>query len=130
MLKNMTVSQVAKRLRVSTVTIYSKLRIKKFKEKVTLEYGRQTISEELLRLINDTLENPVNLDSTEYTYTNKEFIDPEESLRESHIGDQYKSVIETLTEQLKVKDVQIAGLQRLLENFQVFLQDKKDHQIS
>lgn len=124
MTRNMMVIEAANQLGVSTTTVYKKLEIEELGAKLTEKFGQQTISVELLQLIKDSLKEPVSLDSVEDISTIAELTEPHDAMADSNIVDQYKSVVTTLTEQLKVKDVQIAGLQKLLENFQGLLQGK------
>jgi hypothetical protein len=118
------VEQVAIKLSVSKMTIYNKIKLKEFKDKVVKKAGKTFIDELLLNEIKDSLKTKgevetdkveeqsrqeVAADTTEFINLNKDFT---RTLQEQ---------IEFLKQQLSIKDQQ---LQMQNETFQHELQDK------
>ncbi len=111
-----TVEEVSKQLKVSKVTIYSKL--KKFNNLVVLKQGKKYITDDLFKLIQDDLkvknaDNNINL--------NDEIATDTEDLINLN-----KDLVNTLMEQLREKDRQISELHKLIENNQVLLRQEKE----
>lgn len=103
------VSEVAKKFGVSSTAVYKKIGKPEFKDLVTTEGGRTLISDELLGMLENTFR-------------------PKVSEPKSTVDESLNKVIETLSNQLEVKDQQILALQnhvaeltRLHENQQKLL---------
>lgn len=118
-----TVDEVSKKLKVSKVTIYAKL--KKFHDMVVLKQGKKYITEDLFNLIkNDLRVNEIdndnlNIDNNEDTSNYEMAMDRDELINLN------KDLINALIEQLKEKDKQISVLHKLIENNQVLLKQEK-----
>lgn len=125
-----TVGEVAEKLNVSKVTIYSKL--KKYKDRVAIKQGKSYIDEELLRLIKEELKvKEIEVDNfTKDNNTSKPNTDI--SRDNADLISINKDLTDTLIEQLKQKDKQIdelhnriAELNKLIENSQILLKDEQ-----
>lgn len=121
-----TVEEVAEQLKVSKVTIYSKL--KKFDNMVVLKQGKKYIDMDLFNLIKndlkykDTNNNDLNIDNN--NANDEVTADADDVLNIN------KNLINALLEQLKEKDKQISELHKLIENNQILLkQDKEVNQL-
>lgn len=134
------VEQAAIKLNVSKQSIYNKIKLKEFKDKVVKKAGKTFIDEDLLNLIKESLKSKgevetdkeenqakeeVAADTTEFINLNKGFIG---NLQEQ---------IEFLKQQLSIKDQQIQKqndifqqeLQeknKLMENMQVLLKNEQE----
>lgn len=115
-----TVEEVAEKLSISKVTVYSKL--KKFNDDVVLKQGRKYITEELFNLIKDDLKlkNMVNGEENEKKLNDEISTDKEELINLN------KDLIAVLMDQLNQKDKQIEKLHALIENNQVLLKQEKE----
>lgn len=115
--------EAAELLKVSKVTIYSKL--KKFDNMVVLKQGKKMIPEELFNLIkNDLQVKGIDADEVATDEINK----PQKadiSMELSELINQNKDLIEDLRKQLEQKDKQIDTLHKLIENNQILLKTKE-----
>lgn len=127
------IEEVAIQLGVSKTSIYNKIKLKKYKEKVVKKQGKSMVDEELFNLIKDSLkvENEVENQKNEKSANEEIAMD-----REGIFNLNHRLNIE-LIEQLKEKDKQIAELQRLLgqsqkliENNQILLKQQQDKEIN
>ncbi|MGX4601808.1 hypothetical protein [Faecalimicrobium sp. JNUCC 81] len=127
------IEEVAIQLGVSKTSIYNKLKLKNYKNKVVKKQGKSMVDEELFNLIKDSLkvENEVENQKSEKSANEEIAMD-----REGIFNLNQRLNIELL-EQLKEKDKQIAELQRLLgesqkliENNQVLLKQQQDKEIN
>lgn len=118
-----TVEEVSEQLKVSKVTIYSKL--KKFDNMVVIKQGKKYITDELLRTIKDDLKikendnNNLNIDMDNNTLN-------DEISADMDLININKDLINALLDQLKEKDKQISELHALIENNQVLLKQEKE----
>lgn len=117
----MSVKDVASKLRVSEVTIYNKLKLKELETLIVKKQGKTMITDDLFSLIKESLNlnKSFNNESIKEEFT-------EEKPRENADDETLKRLINSLTEQLKVKDIQLSAkdtqiekLTKLLENEQV-----------
>lgn len=130
-----TVEEVSRDLRVSKVTIYSKL--KKYESKVVLKQGKKYITEDLFNLIKEELKVKSEVKSKE----NEKCVNQEIAM------DKYVSfnlnyslnaeLINILKEQLREKDIQLREkdkqIQELIglnKNNQVLLKQQQDKEIN
>lgn len=126
------VEQAAIKLNVSKQSIYNKIKLKEFKDKVVKKAGKTYIDEDLLNLIKESLKfnkdlnNEVETEKAESTTNEETAVDTEELLNLN------KELIKTLIEQLQSKDIQIQELnnrlqqeQELHKNTQVLLQQEQ-----
>lgn len=130
-----TVEEVSRKLSVSKVTIYNKL--KKYEEKVVIKQGKKYITEELFSLIKEELnvkykvKNEVN-----ETCLNQEIvIDREISFKLNRslnieLIDILKEQLIEKDIQLKEKDKQIKELIDLNKNNQILLKQKQDKEFN
>ena len=58
------VEQVASKLNVSKQTIYNKLKLKEYKDKIVVKQGKSMFDEDLINLIKDNLRGKSNLDES------------------------------------------------------------------
>ena len=117
------VEDVAIELGVSKTTIYNKLKLKDYKDKVVKKQGISMIDDDLFKLIEDNLRcKPIveneRINELEY---DEVAVDEADSINLN------KELIESLLNQLNEKDKQISELHRLLENNQVLLKEEQKH---
>lgn len=110
------VSEVAKKLGVSSTAVYKKVELPEFKDLLIVVDGRKTITEELYHLLESSFR-------------------PKASEPKTNLDESLAKVIETLTAQLSMKDNQIQALQdhvveltRLTENQQILLGNSQRQQ--
>lgn len=126
-----TVEEVADKLRVSKVTVYSKL--KKYNDMVVLKQGKKYVTEDLLRLIKQDLKvkdiEKECIKDDDY----RERIDDEIATDRYDLINLNKELINTLIDQLNIKDKQleekdrhITELHKLIENSQVLLKQENE----
>lgn len=113
-----TVSQVAETLKVSNVTMYKK--IKKLEAKLEGELeknGRTTyLTERAIEIIREEMPPDFN--------TEQEDLGAEDPGEKELLVKALENHIESLKEQLKIKDNQIEKFQQQAENFQVLIKEK------
>lgn len=130
-----TVEEVSRDLRVSKVTIYSKL--KKYESKVVLKQGKKYITEDLFNLIKEELKvkSEVKNKENEKCVNQEVAMDKELSF---NLNDSLNTeLINILKEQLREKDIQlrekdkqIQELINLNKNNQVLLKQQQDKEIN
>ena len=127
------IEEVAIQLGVSKTSIYNKIKLKNYKDKVVKKQGKSMVDEELFNLIKDSLkvENEVE------NQKNKKSANEEIAMDRDDIFNLNQRLNLELIEQLKEKDKQIAELQRLLgesqkliENNQILLKQQQDKEIN
>ncbi|AOR24985.1 hypothetical protein [Clostridium taeniosporum] len=118
-----TVEEVSKQLKVSKVTIYSKL--KKFDTLVVLKQGKKYITDDLFKLIQDDLKIR-NADNNNLNSNNNINLNDEMAMDTDNLINLNKDLVNTLIEQLREKDRQISELHKLIENNQVLLKQEKE----
>ncbi|MFY0891270.1 hypothetical protein Q3192_18180 [Clostridioides difficile] len=127
------IEEVSIQLGVSKTSIYNKIKLKKYKDKVVKKQGKSMVDEELFNLIKDSLkvENEVE------NQKNKKSANEEIAMDREGIFNLNQRLNIELLEQLKEKDKQIAELQRLLgesqkliENNQILLKQQQDKEIN
>lgn len=118
------VEQVASKLNVSKQSIYNKLKLKEYKDKILMKQGKTYIDDDLLKMIQDNLKTKANLNTNDATQTQEEPQDEDNTINDEDILNINKALISALLEQLKEKDIQIHELHKLMENSQVLLRDK------
>ncbi|MEK8195991.1 hypothetical protein AAAK44_18255 [Clostridioides difficile] len=127
------IEEVSIQLGVSKTSIYNKIKLKKYKDKVVKKQGKSMVDEELFNLIKDSLkvENEVE------NQKNKKSANEEIAMDREGIFNLNQRLNLELLEQLKEKDKQIAELQRLLgesqkliENNQILLKQQQDKEIN
>ncbi|GCD09979.1 hypothetical protein [Clostridium tagluense] len=110
--------KVSKRLNISKVTVYAKMKLPEIKAFLIFHNGKTCVDEEGLEAIKQSLK---------YNQTSEEEIAATDitSLKEDMI-EILKNNIEFLKEQLTVKDGQLYDINKLLENTQIlFRQDQE-----
>jgi DNA anti-recombination protein RmuC len=125
-----TVGEVAEKLNVSKVTIYTKL--KKYKDRVAIKQGKSYIDEELLRTIKDELRIK-DIDTDNFNKDNNTSpLNSDISRDNSELININKELTNNLIDQLKQKDKQIdelhdqiAELHKLIENSQILLKEEQ-----
>lgn len=123
-----TANEVAEKLNVSKVTIYSKL--KKHEDMVVMKQGKKYVTEDLFNLIKLELSSK-SIEINELTAADlEEAPNQVKSRDESELIKQNNILIDTLLKQLEIKDKQITELQdiikvnnKLMENNQVLLKN-------
>ena len=129
-----TAQEVADKLHISKVTVYKKLKLPKFSDKTILQNDQIFIDDDLLGLINDSLQ--VKADITEDSEITADVLGTSEVQVNNDVLTAYKLLTDTLINQLdekdsqlSEKDIQIASLIKLSENFQVLQKDKPKQDI-
>ncbi|MBZ9634499.1 hypothetical protein [Clostridium sp. FP1] len=110
--------KVSKRLNISKVTVYAKMKLPEIKAFLIFHNGKTCVDEEGLEAIKQSLK---------YNQTSEEEVAATDvtSLKKDMI-DILKNNIEFLKEQLTVKDGQLYDINKLLENTQIlFRQDQE-----
>ena len=123
------VDQAAIKLNISKQSIYNKIKLKEYKDKVVKKQGKTYIEEELLNLIKDGLK--LNTDFKE-DLKSKDIQEPQTGdipTVEDETLNMNKELIKALLEQLKEKDLQIHALHKIVENSQVLLKEKPQQDI-
>lgn len=117
----LTVEETAIKLGVSKTTIYNKLKLKEYQCKIVKKQGKSMIDDDLFNLIKDSLKVQNEVESEEVNNdTNAEIATDNDDLINFN-----KELIQSLLEQLKEKDKQIAELHKLIENSQVLLKEEQ-----
>lgn len=113
-----TVEQVANLLNVSKQTIYNKLKLIEFKNKILIKQGQKYIDDELLSLIKNNLKIKSNFKDNDNLNTQAEAEKAQDIIADDDLLNLNKDLIYALLEQLKVKDKQIEDLNNRLEQEQ------------
>ncbi len=115
------IEEVSIQLGVSKTSIYNKLKLKIYKDKVVKKQGKSMVDEELFNLIKDSfkVENKVENEKKENSVEQEIAMDRDDIFNLNH-----RFNIE-LIEQLKEKDKQIERLQKLLENSQKLIENNQ-----
>lgn len=107
----MSVKEVAAALEVSDVTIYNKLKLKEFSEKVVKKGNKAMVDEDLFNLIKDSLNLTKGFSSSLNNDENKNH----KATKDEASNDDL-SLVNVLVNQLNTKDEQIAKLTKMLED--------------
>lgn len=100
-----TVEEVAIKLKVSRQAIYNKIKLDEFKDRITIIEGRTYIDDELMESIKDSLRVNINLKKKAKA---KEAIAANAAeAPESDIVNFNREFMETLLEQIRIKDQQL-----------------------
>lgn len=123
------VDQAASKLNVSKMTIYNKIKLKEYKDKVIKKAGKTYIDDDLLNLIQDSLKVKSNIENSNIENDIKQ----ETATDEEDLLNFNKDLIDALLEQLNIKDKQIEELNNRLEqemdlhkNTQVLFRQQQD----
>lgn len=119
------VEEVSIQLGVSKTAIYNKLKLKEFKNKIIKKQGKSMVNEDLFNLIQDSLKFKHEVENSNKGYS----ANPEIAIDKENISSLNKTLIDSLIEQLKEKDKQIAELHKLIENNQILLKQQQDKKI-
>lgn len=119
-----TVEEVAEQLKVSKVTIYSKL--KKFDSMVVLKQGKKYITDDLFNLIKNDLKFKDDDNDDLNNENNTSNLNSEVATDKEDLIKLNSDLINALLRQLEEKDKQIAELHKLIENNQVLLKQEKE----
>jgi hypothetical protein len=121
-----TVEQASIKLNVSKQSIYNKLKLKEFKDKVFVKQGKKYIDDNLLNLIKDSLNFKGNLNNDDNLHISVEDEKAQDLIDDQELLKLNITLMDTLMEQLKIKDKQIDDLnnrlakeQELTKNMQV-----------
>lgn len=121
MLRN--VEDVAIELGVSKTSIYNKLKLKDYKDKVVKKQGISMIDDDLFKFIKDNLRCKPIVESK----NKNELEDDEIVIDQTDSMNLNKELIESLLNQLNEKDKQISELHKLVENSQILLKEEKQY---
>lgn len=130
-----TVAEVSELIGLSKVSIYNKLKLKELQEHVIKNVGVTYIDEEGLNLIREglKLKDEVKTDLNKEIYDEIESKETEGNTDGLNIKTEYiehlKRENERLWDELEEKNNQINNLNRLVENGQVLLKDKKQQEL-
>lgn len=116
-----TVEETAIQLGVSKTTIYNKLKLKQYKSKLVKKQGKSMIDDDLFNLIQESLKVQNEVENKE----NENDVNAEIATDRDDLLNLNKALVESLLEQLKEKDKQIAELHKLIENSQVLLKEEQ-----
>lgn len=131
-----TVQQVSNKLKVSKVTIYNKLKLKEYKARIIKKRGQAMIDDDLVNMIKDGIKFTTKFIDTDNIDTPIEPQSADDIILDEDLLNLNKELIKALLEQLhqkdkqmEEKDIQIAGLHKLIENNQVLLKEKPQKDI-
>lgn len=131
-----TVQQVSNKLKVSKVTIYNKLKLKEYKARIIKRRGQAMIDDDLVNMIKDGIKFTTKFIDTDNIDTPIEPQNADNIILDEDVLNLNKELIKALLEQLhqkdkqmEEKDIQIAGLHKLIENNQVLLKEKPQKDI-
>ena len=131
-----TVQQVSNKLKVSKVTIYNKLKLKEYKARIIKKRGQAMIDDDLVNMIKDGIKFTTKFIDTDNIDTPIEPQNADNIILDEDVLNLNKELIKALLEQLhqkdkqmEEKDIQIAGLHKLIENNQVLLKEKPQKDI-
>ena len=127
-----TVGEASNKLKTSKVTIYNKIKLKPFNTMTVTQSGQTMIDDTLLKLLNNSLHNKVDLNYDSETTVDSTAENPRERHEIKPLDDtinSYKYIIETLTNQLDKKDSQLEEKNGQL-NKKDSQMDEKDNQIA
>lgn len=117
-----TVEQVATQLNVSKATIYNKIKLNQFKDRIEMKQGQTMLGQDLIDSIKDDIKIKINFNASDCG---------DDIILDSDTIKLNKELIQVLIEQLKEKDTQLKESnerlkqsQKLTENNQVLLKDK------
>lgn len=116
-----TVEETAIKLGVSKTTIYNKLKLKEYQCKIVKKQGKSMIDDDLFKLIKESLKVQNQVENEEVNND----INAEIATDSDDLMNFNKELIQSLIEQLKEKDKQIAELHKLIENSQVLLKEEQ-----
>lgn len=119
------VEEVASKLNVSKVTVYSKLKL--FESKVIIKQGKKYIDEELLNLIKENVKPKNNINDNEDGSSIPS--DMSNSPNDEDLININKDLVNLLMKQLEEKDSTIQELLTLNKNSQVLLKQEQDKDI-
>lgn len=126
-----TVEQVANQLNVSKQAIYSKLKLKEYKDRILIKQGKKYIDDTLFNLIKDNLKVKTNLNNDNNVNTQAYEEKSQDTILNDDLLNLNKELINTLLDQLKEKDKQIQEkdnqireLHQIVQNSQILLKDK------
>jgi hypothetical protein len=105
-----TVEETAIKLNVSKQAIYNKLKLNEYKDKVLIKQGQKYVDDDLFNLIKDNLKFKNNLNSDNIIHPTIEDEKAQDSISNDDLFKLNKELIDTLHEQLKIKDMQIQNL--------------------
>lgn len=123
------VDEISKKLNISKVTVYSKLKLKEIRPYIVKKQGKSFIEEEGFKLIKDSLsvKNTIENDSVVNTVNEEIATDDEDlvNLKDSLIST-LNSDIEFLRQEISAKNKQLDAKDKLIENMQVLLKQEQD----
>lgn len=132
-----TVEQVANQLNVSKATIYNKIKLNQFKDKIEMKQGQTMLGQALINLIKDDIKIKINFNSSDNIDLSSQLHDhvqhslnTNDIILDSDTIKLNKELIQVLIDQLKEKDSQLKESnerlkqsQKLNENSQILLKD-------
>ena len=131
-----TVQQVSNKLKVSKVTIYNKLKLKEYKARIVKKQGQAMIDDDLVNMIKDGIKFTNKFTDDNNIDTPIESQSDDNTILDEDLLNLNKELIKALLEQLRQKDkqidekdIQIAGLHKLIENNQVLLKERPQKDI-
>lgn len=119
------VEEVASKLNVSKVTVYSKLKL--FESKVIIKQGKKYIDEELLNLIKENVKPKNNINDNEDGSSIPS--DMSNSPNDEDLININKDLVNLLMKQLEEKDSTIQELLTLNKNSQILLKQEQDKDV-
>ena len=143
----LTIPEVASKLHVSKQSIYSKIKLTEYKNKIVMKHGITMCDDDLVKLIQDNLKVTTRFikveqqQATSEAETAQDAIPDEDTVRINQdlvkaLLAQLKEKDLQLHEQLTAKDIQINNLteslkqaHKLIENNQILLKDKPQQNI-
>lgn len=132
-----TVEQVANQLNVSKATIYNKIKLNQFKDKIEMKQGQTMLGQALINLIKDDIKIKINFNASDNIDLSNQLHDnvhhslnTNDIILDSDTIKLNKELIQVLIDQLKEKDSQLKESnerlkqsQKLNENSQILLKD-------
>jgi len=125
----LTVPEVASKLHVSKQSIYSKIKLPEYKNKIVMKHGQTMCDDDLVKLIKDNLKVTNNFTNSEPQQDTGKAEKAQDTILDEDIVNMNQELIKALLDQLKEKDIQIHDLHKLIENNQVLLKDKPQQNV-
>ena len=101
-----TVPEVADIIHITKQSLYSKLKLPLYSDKVTTKHGQAYIDDDLVMLIKDNMKTPIKVTSNATVEPIKQLENPEDILIDKDILIMNQKLINDLLTQLKEKDLQ------------------------
>ena len=119
-----TAQEVSDKLHISKVTVYKKLKLPKFSDKTIIQNEQIFIDDDLLGLINDSLQ--IKADITDDSEVTADTLETDEVQDNNDVLTAYKLLTDTLINQLEGKDNQLVAKDLQINNLNDRLKQEQE----